>query len=82
VPLPPEESWFPAKRYGWGWGVPRRWQGVVVFLAFFAVLILAAIVAGRRTGWYVVTVLSASAALLAVCWWKGERPRWRWGGDS
>ena len=22
-----------------------------------------------------------SVLLTAVCWWKGEPPRWRWGGD-
>jgi hypothetical protein len=82
VPLPREEAWFPAKRYGWGWGVPRRWQGVAVFGVYFATLIGAAIVAGRRTGWYVFTVLAASALLVAICWWKGERPQWRWGGDE
>jgi len=21
------DYWFPAKRYGWGWGIPNRWQG-------------------------------------------------------
>jgi hypothetical protein len=30
--------WFPAKRYGWGWGPPVTWQGwavlVVWLLAF------------------------------------------------
>ena len=24
--------WFPAKRYGWGWGPPQTWQGWVVFV--------------------------------------------------
>jgi hypothetical protein len=23
--------WFPAKRYGWGWGIPSSWQGWLVF---------------------------------------------------
>jgi hypothetical protein len=26
--------------------------------------------------------LALSAVLVAVCWWKGEPPRWRWGGDD
>jgi hypothetical protein len=21
------QNWFPAKRYGWGWGPPTTWQG-------------------------------------------------------
>jgi hypothetical protein len=32
------EYWFPAKRYGWGWGPPRVWQGWVVLAIFFALL--------------------------------------------
>ena len=26
----PEKYWFPAKRYGWGWGLPSTWQGWIV----------------------------------------------------
>ena len=33
--------WFPAKRYGWGWGLPSVWQGWVV-MGIFAVLLLVA----------------------------------------
>ena len=25
-----DKYWFPAKRYGWGWGPPNNWQGWVV----------------------------------------------------
>lgn len=28
--------WFPAKRYGWGWGLPVRWQGWVCLAAYMA----------------------------------------------
>jgi hypothetical protein len=24
-----DDFWFPAKRYGWGWGLPVKWQGLV-----------------------------------------------------
>ncbi len=82
MPLPREEAWFPAKRYGWGWGVPRRWQGVPVFGVYFATLIGAAIVTGRHTGRHILTVLVASALLVAICSQKGERPQWRWGADE
>jgi hypothetical protein len=27
-------------------------------------------------------VILSTAALSAVCWLKGEPPRWRWGKDS
>jgi hypothetical protein len=32
--------WFPAKRYGWGWGVPGAWQGrafLVLWLSAFVI---------------------------------------------
>jgi hypothetical protein len=28
--------WFPAKRYGWGWGMPLTWQGRTVLVTFLA----------------------------------------------
>ena len=43
LPTDPNEYWFPAKRYGWGWGLPSRWQGWVV-LAIYAVLLVVGIV--------------------------------------
>jgi hypothetical protein len=30
--------WFPAKRYGWGWGLPSAWQGWVVLISYFALV--------------------------------------------
>lgn len=32
----PSTYWFPAKRYGWGWGFPVTWQGWAVLAAFVA----------------------------------------------
>lgn len=34
--------WFPAKRYGWGWGFPIAWQGWLVFGAFLGLLVAGA----------------------------------------
>lgn len=73
--------WFPAKRYGWGWGLPQRWQGWVV-LALFLILVCAGIFIfpprARGLEFFVyITVLVA--LLVAVCYAKGEPPRWRWG---
>ena len=75
------DIWFPAKRYGWGWGLPCTWQGWVVTAAYLVLLLIGvlaidgerqpALFMGWMTGW--------SAAFIAVCWVKGERPRWRWG---
>ena len=75
------EYWFPAKRYGWGWGPPRAWQGRVVLVAFFALLAAGAIVLlpAQQPGHFVAYTAVLCAALVAVCWVKGEPPRWRWG---
>ena len=75
--------WFPAKRYGWGWGLPSAWQGWVVVVAFFVLLALGSVLfpPDEQTGWYLAYVAIIAVALIVVAWWKGEPPRWRWGGD-
>ena len=83
MPLPKDRAWFPAKTYGWGWGVPVRWQGWVVMIGFLVALILGALLILPRgpyafLGWVGVV----SAALTGICYWKGEAPRWRWGDDD
>jgi hypothetical protein len=73
--------WFPAKRYGWGWGFPATWQGWVV-IAVYALLAAAGvivIVPAARPGAFVAYMLLLSALLTLVCRLKGEPPRWRWG---
>ena len=75
--------WFPAKRYGWGWGPPVAWQGWVVMIGWFALLLGGVLRIGLRAhpllhaGFVTAMVL----ALVLVCYWKGEPPRWRWGDD-
>lgn len=73
--------WFRAKRYGWGWGLPLVWQGWVVMALFFALLAAGAVVLLPSHGpvMFVGYTILLSALLVAVCWAKGEPPRWRWG---
>lgn len=73
--------WFPAKRYGWGWGLPIAWQGWCVLLSYLA-LVLSGIVLfppGHKliAFWIYITVITVM--LIAVCYAKGEPPGWRWG---
>jgi len=77
------EYWFPAKRYGWGWGLPIAWQGWVVFAGFVVLLLVGAFLFAPREALaaYLIYVTILSAALIGVCWLKGEPPRWRWGAD-
>jgi len=81
--MPDEKTyWFPAKRYGWGWGLPYVWQGWVV-MAIFALLVAFGAVfllPSHGRGAFVGYTVFLCALLVAVCWAKGEPPGWRWGG--
>jgi hypothetical protein len=74
------EYWFPAKRYGWGWGPPIRWQGWVVLvswlIAFFSGV---AYFIARRSLLHVAFASGMVVVLLIICYWKAEPPRWRRG---
>jgi len=77
-----KKYWFPAKTFGWGWGLPQTWQGWVVFLVY-----LLAVAAGlflfppeRRMVAFQAWVWTWTGALVFICWKTGEPPgRWRWG---
>ncbi|MBR8458080.1 hypothetical protein [Burkholderia dolosa] len=76
--------WFPAKRYGWGWGLPVAWQGWLALL-LFAIGIAAStwLAPPQRAPFaYGACLVVLVALLMAVCWIKGEKPRWRWGDDD
>jgi hypothetical protein len=77
----PTKYWFPAKRYGWGWGFPTTWQGWLVSAAFLGLVVAGAFLFPPRTSLaeYLTYVVILSAALIGICWLKGEPPRWRWG---
>ena len=82
MPLPRDRAWFAAKTYGWGWGLPLRWQGWVSMTVFLLALIAGSPLAARHVEWFIAYSMVLSAALAALCYWKGEAPRWRWGKDS
>lgn len=76
--------WFPARRYGWGWGLPLTWQGWVVltvFIGFFALGFLM-FPPGSELMHLLIYVAFLTALLVAICWAKGEPPRWRWGSGE
>jgi hypothetical protein len=74
--------WFRAKRYGWGWGLPVVWQGWLVFLIYLAATIGGYILfMPEQPGVFTVICVVTTLALVAVCWLKGEKLRWRWGDD-
>jgi hypothetical protein len=77
--------WFPAKRYGWGWGPPTRWQGWVVLLLWAAALLegLYLLRHGRQQLPFRIAFISIMIIILTlVCYWKGEPPNRRWENRS
>jgi surface polysaccharide O-acyltransferase-like enzyme len=80
--------WFRARRYGWGWR-PCSIEGWLVLLMFIAAVFASALIfnihirnggdVATSTIVYAGTVVALAAALIAVCWKTGERPRWNWG---
>jgi len=80
--------WFKAKRYGWGW-YPSTWQGWLILAVFVAALTWNAFRFGNGSQttsdlWYgfIPQTLLMVLVLLAICWYTGEKPRWRWGKDT
>jgi hypothetical protein len=77
------EVWFHAKQYGWGWGLPVAWQGWVVLCAYLVLVIGGIFVFDikRQLAGYIFFAGTLTVLLIAICWVKGEKPAWRWGGE-
>lgn len=75
--------WFPAKKFGWGWGLPVVWQGWAVLATFFLLLACGGVVIlpGHGPLAFLAYAVLLCVLLTAVCWAKGEPPRWRQGDE-
>lgn len=80
--LPKDEAWFPVKQCGYGWGVPRRWQGVLTLMIYFLGLFASILLLGSHRGYLFAVIALWTLGLWLVCAWKGEAARWRWGDDE
>lgn len=81
--LPKDKAWFVAKRYGYGWGWPARWQGWIVLAIYFISLLVAGLrFASTEPLQFQACLVIGSLLLVAICLWKGEAPKWRWGRSS
>jgi len=81
----PEGYWFKNKVYGWGW-TPVTWQGWAVTLVAIALIIANAIRLGKYNvpeSEFAIYIVSHTAIiiiiLIAICYVKGEKPKWQWG---
>lgn len=79
--VPEHRYWFPAKQFGWGWGLPITWQGWLVLAFFIGLVLFGAFYVLPHYGLLMFYGLVGflTACLGLVCWHTGEPPRWRWG---
>jgi hypothetical protein len=72
--------WFPAKRYGWGWGPPSTWEGWVVMIVWLVIILsVTPWLSTENPELYYVFLALMFGAIISICWAKGEPPKWRWG---
>jgi hypothetical protein len=77
-----KEIWFPAKKYGYGWGFPITWQGWAVLLLYLLLVTVGSFVltdSPENIIYFLAYVAFLTAILLYVYRKKGEKPEWRWG---
>jgi len=81
---PTPRYWFPAKTYGWGWGLPSTSEGWLVLLAYLVLMVAAGFffVRHQNLPGFLVSVFGLNASLIAICFWTGEPPKWRWGDKT
>ena len=83
----PEGYWFKRKLYGWGW-TPARWQGWVVLVVYIIGVMAFAFTIDENspsrevmfTG--ILPIILLTIGLIRICYKKGEKPRWQWGGSN
>ena len=72
------EIWFPAKKHGFGWGLPVSWKGWVVLAIYTLLLIIGAIFLTRPgipVAFFIAHIVFLSGVLIFICWKKGEKIR-------
>lgn len=78
-----QQVWFPAKKYGWGWGPPICWQGWAVVAIFLMLTVAGTLLISKEDNaiLFVAYFVFIFAAFIVVCRLNGEKPRWRWGKE-
>lgn len=75
-------TWFAPKRYGYGSGLPIRWQGWAVLGVYLAIVAAAAaLLAPLNPIVFGAVLVIATAVLVAICAAK-TRGGWRWRWSS
>lgn len=81
----PNRYWFKRKVWGWGW-TPATWEGWVTLVAVIALIIWNGMHIDSTSHSvsdtvrpFVIQTAVLVTILIAICYWKGEKPKWQWG---
>ena len=70
-----DKRWFGKKRFGWGWGLPERWQGwVTLILYIVAIWLLDYIKASRFL--FIILFFIVSTIFFTTVWLTSGKPEW------
>jgi hypothetical protein len=79
--------WFRRKSYGWGW-YPCCWKGWLAIAGFFVAIVLSAVIISNYTVSeesfvmiFTPAVFILAIILLILCFLRGQKPCWCWGGN-
>lgn len=78
---PDDGAWFAPKRYGYGAGLPIRWQGWALLGGYIALLPVVKLLdeRGHRTEGFALFIAATLALVLVSCRKTRGGFRWRWG---
>ena len=80
----PQNYWFKAKLYGWGW-TPATWQGWLVTLVYVILLSILASTIDEDSPknevifMFVLPAVLLTMSFLRIAYKTGEKPSWNWG---
>ena len=75
-----KDIWFPAKKYGIGWGLPVTWQGWFVSLSYFLIVVGGSFtLTGTPRSEILFLAFILTILFIYICIKKGEKLKWRWG---
>ncbi len=79
-----KKIWFPAKKYGYGWGLPACWQGWVVLIGYLILFFNGRFISGFHNGLllYIIYISFITCLFLVIVVLKGEKAHWRWGNKD
>jgi hypothetical protein len=73
-----KQPWFSQRRFGYGSGLPVRWQGWAVLAVYALLIYLAVQFLGALLK--MILIVGATLVLAAICYQRTEGGwRWRWG---